>query len=189
MATTAPSVRRPTAAVGALVGGGILVVVGTLLPWFGLTASGDSDSVAGTDMSVGLGVLFFGVLLAVAGLVVWIRSARGLGRGWSIAAIVFGAFAGIIAMWSAFAPESALPSFAASDVSEQLGISETQAEGIVKAAIAQGLLGVSAKIGAFASSVGALLGIIGGILGVRSIRKPRPAMAQAAAVPPPPPLP
>ena len=78
MATTAPSVRRPTPAVAALAGGGVLVVLGTFLPWFGLTASGESESVAGPDMSVGLGVLLFGALLALAGLVGGILGVRSI---------------------------------------------------------------------------------------------------------------
>ena len=68
-------------------------------------------------------------------------------------------------------------------------VAESVLKAAMKAAIDQGLLGITAKIGAFVSSIGALVGLAGGILGVRSIRKPVAHPAMGASVPPPPPAP
>jgi hypothetical protein len=178
---------RPTTAVAALVVGGGVVVVGAILEWFSLSSGGESESVAGTDFSVGLGVLVFGVLAALSGLLLWLRSKRGARRGWAIAGIVFAVLMLIVSGWTAFAPESALAQFAAADVSEQLGVSESAAKAAIEAAIDQGLLSASAGIGAFVSLVGSVVALIGGILGARAIRKGRMTAPVPVGAPLPPP--
>jgi hypothetical protein len=128
-------------------------------------------------------------VLIIAGILLFVRSRKGLGRGWAIATIVMAAFVTFLAVYSAAAPEDSVVQFEASSVSEQFGVSEEQAEEAIRSAVESGQLQVASGPGAWVSAVGALVALVGGILGVRALPKRGVVAAQPMSAPPPPPPP
>lgn len=163
---------KPKLAASLLLGvGGIVTLIGSLLAWFQLSGGSDRLDLKGTDFSAGVGAAGLGVLVALAGIVMFLRAGRSSGKGWSIVAIVAASFVLIIGLYAAFSPESAIPSLAAEDVATAISVSETQAEAILEQWFATGALSATSQVGAYVVAAGAAAALAGGILGVRRSRK------------------
>ena len=175
---------RPMPAVALMVIGGVLAAIGAFLTWFDLGPVGD---VKGTDISGGVAVIVFGLLLVVAGILVSVRAAQTGARGWSITGLVAAIFTAAVGLWAAVAPESALTSLGASKVAEDAGISEALAEAALEQAFASGVLNATSSIGTWIVFLGGLLGIVGAILGIAFAGRRRRATSTATAASPPPP--
>jgi hypothetical protein len=192
MAMTTPAtstVRRPATAAAVVLGGAVLALVGMFVTWFELTSAGQATTYVGTDSTAGAGTAGFSVVLIIAGILLFVRSRKGLGRGWAIATIVIAAFVTFLVVYSAAAPEDSVVQFEASSVSEQFGVSEEQAKEAIRSAVKSGQLQVASGPGAWVSAVGALVALVGGILGVRALPKRGVVAAQPMSAPPPPPPP
>ncbi len=186
-----PSDRSPVlVAVGALAGAA-LIFAGSFLKWFDVTGQGEHHEFKGTDSPTGAGVAMFGVLIAIFVAVMLIRARKKGGRAWSITALIFAAFVLVVAAQSALAPEAALPTFAASNVAESLGISETLAQAAIEESFGNGSYQATSGIGAYMALVGSALSVAGAIFGIawakRFRRMPLPVSLPAGAVPMPPP--
>lgn len=155
--------------------GGIVAAVSGFIPWFDLTGTGGTESVAGTDLTMGLGVIGLGAVLALAGVLAWVRAPTTGGKAWSVTAIVIGAILVVAGGTSAFAPETAVTAFASGDLAETLGITEAQAEAALEQAFLTGQLSATAKLGTWVLLAGGVLGLVGGIMGVAFARRRAPA--------------
>lgn len=172
--------QKRSGMLAALAGVG-MVAVG-FLTWYELSDSSSSETIKGLDTSAGLGVLAFGVVALVAGLVLFARGPASGGKASSWVITVVSVLAFIAAAYTAFAPEQALVSFEASSVAETYGISDNQAEAILELAIEQGDLEAKAGLGAFLALAPTLLGSIAGIQGIKNAKR-RGAEAAVAAAP------
>lgn len=148
--------------------GSILAVVGTVMDWW--TLSGPvfpSDRTeAGTNYTAGIGVLFVAIVMVVLGIIMWLRGNGGGGRGLAIGILIAALFGFFAAAYSAFAPEDAIKQFEAEDVSEDLGISKTQAELELENAFATGQMEAKAELGTYLATAGTGLALIGSIIGI-----------------------
>ena len=171
---------RPTTAAALAIVGGVVAAVGGVLDWFkidGITGAGSSESFTGLDSNGGAAALVFGVLAAVFGLTLLLRGPRTGGRGSAVTALVMAIIALGIAAFAAFAPESAIPIFVASDVAEVTGVSDEIARDLIEQQFDQGAWQASALIGTYVSTAGSLVALIGGILGIGYSRRHRAATA------------
>ena len=182
------TVRRPATASILLLVGSVVTFAGAFLQWFDMTTPQGSSAFNGVDSTAGAATAGLGAVLIALAALQWWRSRSGNGRGWSIAAIVVGAFVAFVAFSAAIAPESSLPFFEAKTVSEQLGVSEEVAAQALQQAIDAGRIEVSGGVGGWVSAVGSVLVLAGGIIGARKLREPV-VTSSPAAVPPPPPGP
>jgi apolipoprotein N-acyltransferase len=182
---------RPTTAAALAIVGGVVAAVGGFLGWFeieGITGPGSSESFSGIDSNGGAAALVFGVLAAAFGLTLLLRGPRTGGRGSAVTALVMAAIALGISAFAALAPETAIPTFVASDVAEVTGVSDEIARDLIEQQFKEGAWQASALIGTYVSTAGSLIALIGGILGIGYSRRHR-AMAAAPAAPPPAPVP
>ena len=166
---------KPAAAVGLTVAGGALVVVGTLLTWFRLTAGSVREDVKVTEFLAGKVVLGLGLALVVLGGLVFAIDVRGWRMAAAIAGVVLAVFAALICLYSAYAPLDAFAQFTATAAG--LGASEA---GDVKAGLVDSGIVVGAGIGPWVASAGTIVATVGGVAGIAAARRtPRPARARA----------
>jgi hypothetical protein len=173
--------KSPAFAVGGLVVGGVLMIVGPLLTWFDIeVAGGRSLALSGTDSSVGNGVLSVGVAVVVLrGDLA--RASKTGGRGWSIAALVFAISALPFATSVAFEPEAVFPAFAAESFSEEFSVSRGVAQAEIEGFIDSGEISASPGVGSYVATLGALLAVVGAILGIAWAKKLRGELVPPAA--------
>ena len=175
------SEQRPTLAAALILAGSILAIAGVLLDWHVLSGQGGGKTFKGTDTSAGLGTIGLAGVAAIFGIVLLVRGARTGGRGSSITAVVLTAIALLASAYSAFAPQEAITQFEANDVSETIGVSESEAKALLEQAFDAGTLEATAEVGTYVSAGGSLLALIGGVLGIMYARERR--RAQAAGPP------
>jgi hypothetical protein len=176
--------NNQSTAAGLILVGGLAAAVSAALSWIDFTEAGAPDQTfKGTDLSAGLGSVFFGVVLIVIGAVLFARGARTGGRGGSITAIVMAAFIVLAAGYTALSPADSLVSFEASDVAEFNQVSESIAKAFMEEGFASGSLTADALIGPWIALAGGLLALVGGIIGVGNARKIREQNAAAAPAP------
>jgi hypothetical protein len=176
----AASPARPALPAALALIGGLLVAVAGVLTWFQLTGVEGTVAIKGNDFSVGIGTSAIGVISAIAGIIIWFRGPATGAKAWAITVIVLGASIVLIGGGSTFTPETALTNYAAGDVGETLGISETEAKAALENAFETGTLSATAEIGSVLVLGGGLLALVGGIAGVSFAKRRR-----AAAMPPP----
>ena len=183
---------RPTTAAALAIVGGVVAAVGGVLDWFkieGISGPGSSQSFTGLDSNGGAAALVFGVLAAVFGLTLLLRGPRTGGRGSAVAALVMAAIALGISAFAALVPETAIPTFVASDVAEVTGVSDEIARDLIEQEFSEGAWQASALIGTYVSTAGSLIALVGGILGIGYSRRHRRAIAAAPVAPTPAPAP
>ena len=173
--TVASRRAKPAVAVGLTAGGGALVVLGTLLTWFHLTAGSVREDVKVTEFLAGKVVLGLGLALVVLGGLVFAVDVRGWRMAAAIAALVLAVVAAMICLYSAYAPLDAFAQFTATAAG--LGANEA---GDVKAGLVDSGIEVGAGIGPWVASAGSVVATIGAVAGIGAARRtPRPSPAKA----------
>jgi hypothetical protein len=173
-------------AAGLILVGGLAAAISAALSWIDFTEDGAAQTFKGTDLTAGLGSVFFGIVLIIIGAVLYTRGARTGGKGGAITAIVMAAFIVIGAGYTALSPEDSLVTYEAGDVAEFNGVSESVAKQFMEEGFASGSLAADALIGPWIALAGGLAGLVGGIIGVgnsRKIREQQAAVAPSAAEP------
>ncbi|HEX9823097.1 MAG TPA: hypothetical protein VGB51_01730 [Actinomycetota bacterium] len=184
-AGTATTPARPTLPAILTMAGGLLVAAAGFLDWFDLTSAGGTVAIKGNEFSVGIGASAIGVFTAISGVIMLLRGPETGAKAWSVTVIVLAAILTVVGGASAFAPETAITQYAAGDVGETLGISETAAKAALENAFATGTLSATAKIGSYLVLAGALSALGGGIAGVAFAKRRRASKAAPPPVAPP----
>lgn len=183
-----PAVKKsPALAVGGLLLGGALMLVGSLLTWFELEAYGDSLALRGTDMTLGNGTLGIGLLVMGFALPLGARASETGGRGWSIAALILAVSVLPFSTGAAFAPEATAPVAASEALSEEYDVSRSDAQTVLERAIDAGVVSVSPGPGSYVATFGALLALVAAIYAIARAKKFRGEII-SSEMPPPPPL-
>lgn len=154
-------------------------IASALFDWYELADATTTETFKGTESSAGMGALGLGIGLLIAAAVLMTRGRRTGGKGSSVTAIVLSLLILFASGYSVASPGDAVASFEKSDISETYGISEAQAEAVVKDAVDSGALDVSAELGAIVGLVAALLGTLAGGIGVRQAKRIREESAAA----------
>ena len=169
--------------------GGALAIVALFLDWINFEAQGqDAGALKGSDLSAGTASFVIGIVLVILGIVLFVRGSKTGGKGVSIAAIVLSVFVLLFGAYSAFAPEDSLAEFEASDVAEQVGISEDLAKAFLKEGFTSGQLSASTLIGSYIATAAGAIALAGSIMGVSQAKKIRAGLGatgvEPGAVPP-----
>ncbi|MFP5298775.1 MAG: hypothetical protein ACLGHL_07300 [Actinomycetota bacterium] len=177
--------QKLTAGLAALAGVG--AIAAGFLNWYKLSSGGESETFSGLESTAGMGTLGLGVVMLVCAAVLMFRGAASGGKASSVVLLIVALFALFASGYSATSPGDAVASFESSDVAETYGISDQEAEVLIKQAIEAGDLEVSAESGALLAVGPSLLGVIAGIMGIRRSKQIRGATSAgpAAALPAP----
>lgn len=168
---------------------GVGLIAAAIPTWFELTDSSGTEVIKGTDSTAGMGTLGLGAIVLVAAIVLYVRGPVSGGKASSWVITVAAAFALLASGYSVASPGDAIASFESSGVAELYGISDDEAEFLIKQAVNSGELEVEAKTGAMLAIAPSVLGLIAGITGIRNAKKravpAAPAAPAPAAAPPP----
>ena len=171
----------PIAAIVAIAGG-VLLAVGSFLPWAEVSGSGESVTANGLDGSDGFITLAAGVVAVVIGIVM-LRATR---RAVAVLAILAGLIGGGLAVYDAITAKDSVLDAAAEDLAPTFGVPAEQVRAALDQAIDAGQLGVSISIGLYVVMAGGLVAVLGGVLGLRdTTSEPSVATPVAAADAPP----
>jgi hypothetical protein len=180
-------VKRPSAAVGLTVLGGLLMAIGAILP-FARVEAGDlpipSQTVGGLDTADGKLFLGVGIGLVVLGVLMWMARSRGLRMTASVLSILaagFMLYAAIVDITGI--EDESLDAIAEAGAAQTAGVSVED----VRQALDQFNVSVNTGVGLYIVLAGSAIAVIGGILGMLA-RKEEPMMPPAPppAAPPPP---
>ncbi len=150
---------------GLVLVGGLVVVVGTFLPWFDVSTGTTSNTITGASLGLGIFMFLVGLVLVLAAgallyYVGWHSAA------WSAVAIVAGVLALFVGIRLAADTDTMLVDRAVEDVADFYDVADPSA---AKAAVQQGLddgsLTAEAGSGAWVVMAGGVLGIAGGVVG------------------------
>jgi hypothetical protein len=188
-----PPTASPVAAVLAILGG-LLVILGSFLTWFSVTADasalgGGSATISVTGMDGdGTITLIAGIVLVILGGVMFVMRGRNL-TAISIIALLGGVVAALVAIYDiSTAKSNATDSVAQTIASQSNGrVSVDQARQVLSLVH----FDISVGIGVILVAVAGIVGAVGGALGIRASRvAATPAGAVAASPPPyaPPPV-
>ena len=170
------SARVASYAVALMLGGAVIVVIGSTATWYELSGATETSSATGTALDVGWLSIGLAVLICAGALLVLRRARRTGGRGWSIAALVLAAFLTLFGFAAAGDPASSYATFEASKIATtEPGVVQAKVEAELRAKIAEGSIVVRAARGAWAVFLGGLLATAGAIIAVAmagSFRKP-----------------
>lgn len=181
--------------------GAALTIASAFVTWFEGSVFTEGEA-TGIGLTVGIAVVFFAAVVLVLGIVFAARS-RG-GRILSSFALAIAVLLLLLpTAYAAFAPETAIATFEASNFAEQnpgLELTDTEAKAVLEQGFENGQIDAKAATGVYLALVGALLataGAVGGIVvGGRKDAIAAPPVAQpypsapppdAPAPPPPPP--
>lgn len=170
----------PTAGIVSIVGG-VLLAVGSFLPWAEVSGSGASVTAKGLDGSDGYITLAAGLVAVVAGLVM-LRPTR---RAVTVVAVLAGLVGGGLALYDALTAKDSVLDAAAEELAPTLGVSADQVRSALDQAVDSGQLGVSVGIGPYIAIIGGLVVSVGGVLGMRESVTERPTASSAASPAPP----
>ncbi len=171
-ATPAPGAKSQKVAI-LLIVGGLLLVVGTLLPFAKVELSipgiqETSETSGGLDTDDGKVFLGLGIALVLFGGIVWAASGSALRRTFSIISLLLGAFSLLAVIIDITGSEEALL--------EELGIASADLAG----------LEYSNGIGLYVVLVGSVLAVLGALLGTFARKSPEGGVPAYAAAPPAP---
>ena len=171
----------PTAGIVAIVGG-VLLALGSFLPWAEVSGSGASVTAKGLDGSDGYITLAAGLVAVVAGLVML----RGMRKVVAVVAILAGLIGGGLALYDAITAKDSVLDAAAEELAPTFGVSADQVRAALDQAIDARQLDVSIGIGLYVVMAGGLAAIVGGVLGLRdSAGEPAEPMPAVTEAPPP----
>jgi hypothetical protein len=177
--------RSPLVVFVGLMGGVVLGIVGSFLAWFTVTAVDGSETFDGIEMGIGGGVIFFMIVAAAFGIVMFLRARKKGGRAWAIVALVFAALVLAVAAEAVLAPESSIAYWGSASFGDATGVSQKYAEAMLEEGFASGEIQGVAEVGAYLSFAGAALATLAAILGIVWAKRFR----RVAEVPPAPPMP
>jgi hypothetical protein len=180
-------VKRPSAAAGLTVLGGVAMAIGAILP-FAKVEGGElpipSQTVGGLDTADGKLFLGVGIALIVLGVLIWMARSRGPRVVAAVLAVIaagFMLYAAIIDI-SGIEDES-LDAIAEAGAAQTAGVSVEE----VRDALDQFNVSVNTGIGLYIVLVGSAIGVIGGLLGLLA-KRPDTVMPAAPPPPAPPPI-
>lgn len=164
--------------------GGLLTFLGALPLWFEYApATGDISEFKGTDFSMGLGVIGLGILLVLAGIVLWRRGPNTGGRGWSIAILVFGLLALLVGGISVADPPEGFAQWGAADLAEAFDISEELAKVQLEELIELGDVEITAGLGVYLVAAGGAVATVAGLTGIVRANRIRRSRAEPPVTP------
>ena len=190
------SARAASYAVALMVGGAVIVVIGSTATWYELSGATETPSATGTGLDVGWLSIGLAVLIGAFALLVLRRARRTGGRGWSIPALVLAVFLTLFGFAAAGDPASSYSTFEAAKIAtSEPGIDQAKVEAELRARIADGTLVVRTARGAWSVFLGGLLATAGAIMAVAmagSFRDPAapvwvPTYGETISTLPPPP--
>lgn len=175
-------VKRPTVAAGLTVLGGLLMVIGAILP-FAKVEAGElpipAQTVGGLDTPDGKLFLGVGIGLIVLGGLIWLarsRAPRVVAAVLAIVAAGFMLYAAVVDITGI--EDESLDAIAEAGAAQTPGVSVEQ----VRAALDQFNVSINTGIGLYIVLGGAAIGVIGGLASLM-MKQPEPMMP---AAPPPP---
>jgi hypothetical protein len=182
-----PPTASPVAAVLAILGG-LLVILGSFLTWFSVTADasalgGGSATISVTGMDGdGTITLIAGIVLVILGGVMFVMRGRNL-TAISIIALLGGVVAALVAIYDiSTAKSNATDSVAQTIASQSNGrVSVDQARQVLSLVH----FDISVGIGVILVAVAGIVGAVGGALGIRASRMAATPAGAVAASPPP----
>jgi hypothetical protein len=183
--------KRPSAAAGLTILGGVLMAIGAILP-FAKVEAGDlpipSQTVGGLDTADGKLFLGVGIALLVFGGLLWMSRSRGL----RITAAVLTMLAAGFMLYAAIVDitgieDESLDAIAEAGAAQTAGISVEQ----VRDALDEFNVSVNTGIGLYIVLIGSAIGVIGGLWALLGSlgSKPEPVMPPVPPPPGPPPAP
>jgi hypothetical protein len=151
---------------GLVLVGGLVVTVGTFLPWFDVTSQGVEESITGA--SLGLGIFTFVlalVLVLAAGALLYYTGWHGL--AWSVVAIAAGTLAMFVGLRIIAETDTMLVDRAVEDVAGFYDVADpSAAKADVQAALGDGTLVADPGTGAWVVLIGGGVALAGGVAGV-----------------------
>lgn len=150
--------------------GGLVLLIAAFMPWvtvgLGQAGAGANLNVAGTEGD-GVITLVIGLIVLVAGIVMWLGRSRGLVKGLAIAALVLGIIGAGIAVYDITSKDRQFDQGLREGLGKSTG-QEISDEQLAAAKAELDRLGVEVKIGIgmYLTVVGGLLAAVGGILGL-----------------------
>jgi hypothetical protein len=148
--------------------GGVLLVVGSFLPWATLIAAGTAVSAKGIDGSDGKITLICGIVLLLYGIGRMTGAVRAGKRALAVVAIIAGLIAGGLALYDAATAKKRIVDDLSSTVAGKVGVSTDQARRLLQAAVDSGRVQIRLGFGIFLVMGGGLLGVVGGVVGLSS---------------------
>jgi hypothetical protein len=183
--------RRPPVGAIVAIAGGVLLAIGSFLPWAEVSGGGVSVSAKGTDGSDGWITLAAGVVAIAAG----IAAIRGARRALAVLMILAGVVGGGVGVYDAISAEDSAKDAVAEEAAAQGDLSAGEARGLLDELIAAGQLDleVSISFGLYVVIGGGVLGLVGGVMSLGRRQEtgtmPRPSAAAPAAERPAPGVP
>lgn len=181
-------VKRPLAAAGLTILGGVAMAIGAILP-FAKVEAGElpipSQTVGGLDTADGKLFLGVGIALIVLGVLIWMARSRALRVVAAVLALLaagFMLYAAIIDITGI--EDESLDAIAEAGAAQTAGVSVEQ----VRDALDQFNVSVNTGFGLYVVLGGAAIAVIGGLLGLLA-KQPEPVMPAAPPPPGPPPPP
>jgi uncharacterized membrane protein len=182
-----PPAASPVASVLAIVGG-LLVILGSFLTWFSVTA--DASALQGRSVTISVNgmdgdgtiTLVAGIVLVILGGVMFVMRGRNV-TAISIIALLGGLVAAIVAIYDiTTAKSNATDSVAQTIVSQSNGrVTIDQARQVLTLVH----FNISVGIGVILVAVAGIVGAVGGALGIRESRMTATPAGAVAASPPP----
>lgn len=181
-------VKRPSAAAGLTILGGVLMAIGAILP-FAKVEAGElpipSQTVGGLDTADGKLFLGVGIALLVLGALLWVGRSRGLRMTAAVLTVLaagFMLYAAIVDITGI--EDESLDAIAEAGAAQTAGVSVEQ----VRNALDEFNVSVNTGIGLYIVLLGSAVGVVGGLLGLLA-KAPAPVMPPAPPPPGPPPAP
>src|SRR3954469_15152286 len=184
-----PPTASPVAAVLAILGG-LLVILGSFLTWFSVTADasalgGGSATISVTGMDGdGTITLIAGIVLLILGGGMFAMRGRNL-TAISIIALIGGVVAALIAIYDITTAKSTASDSVAQSIASGGRVSVDQARQVLTLVN----FDISVGIGVILVAVAGIVGAIGGALGIRASRMAATPAGEVGAPPPPYPSP
>jgi len=172
---------------------GVLAIAGSVLNWATASSGPFKVSARGIDGWEGKLTLLCGILLLVAGVSTLTGATGGKNR-LRLSALIGGAGAAGIAIYTALTAKDQVIDGAATELAKQLGVTTDVARTAIQQAIDRGQMGVSIDIGLYVVIAAGVIGIVAEILAITSSSSRAAAPSAAAGLtgwsaPAPPPSP
>jgi len=181
-----PPTASPVAAVLTVLGG-LLVILGSFLTWFSVTA--DASALGGGSATIdvkgmdgdGTITLIAGIVLVILGVVMFVMRGRNM-TAVSIIALLGGVVAALVAIYDITTAKSNASDSVAQTIASQSGgqVSVDQARQVLQLVH----FDISVGIGVILVAVAGVVGAIGGVLGIRASRMAATPGGDVAASPP-----
>ncbi|MEW6058676.1 MAG: hypothetical protein AB1551_00785 [Actinomycetota bacterium] len=161
--------------------GGVLVMAGSVLDWATASAGGFSTSAKGINGWEGKVTIVCGISMVIAGVSSFVGATGGKNR-LRVSALVGGAGAAAISIYSAMSAEDQVIDGVATELAKQQAVAVEIARAAVQEAIDRGQFAVSLEIGIYLVIVGGIIGIVAAILAMMSRSAAPRAPAPAAGL-------